>query len=1105
MRHRGAVVNFATAGGWLRRHVASGVAAVAAAGVVGGLIVTGLDSAGAASTQVDLAPGTAWFASPSTGRVSMIDGPTATRVVVRDVGVGGHDLEMVQAGDDGFAIDRTDGTMRRIDSSTFGVGPPVTIGVGEDDRLQVVANRRALWAITQDGTVVQQFDPSTGMPIGGPLGFPGTVKSAALTPDGTLWAIDATTGLVRSYSDDVTRTDTTLAMSAGATIVAAGDIPVLVDQVANSLHTLDPETARITQTSCLDLPPDADALVAGSASGVHAWVVGVLPRVGNVTIADIDADVCRPIPLGPSDDTPRYGAPVAHGSRVFIPDMTAGTVVVIEPGADADPIVARIDLGLTGHRFRLFEHHSFVWFDDPQSDTAGVIRDDLTALLVNKTQGDGLPTPPPDAPAENEEDLPTASCTATPNPAQPGQPVQLDARLSPIGTEVQSWDWSLPQATPPTAVGPQTLATWTSPGQRTVTVTALVTRTESSTAVIEGICTVEIDDQPAAPTTSTSVPDEVAPSTLPPVEPDSPDTTTTIAATIADPTTTVPPTVLPPVTLPPVVPPVPVTPVPVPPVAVPPVVPPPGATTTVPAQPTTTATTTPTTTAPPAAPVTDFDWTPPAPKVGEVVTFNDLTTGTHDQLAWTFEGGSTTTSTAASPTVSWSAPGTFTITLTTSNNGVGSSQQKTITVSTNQVVVPTVSTLDEASARAQLEAAGFVVGPNAVVNRLNPTGTVLATNPPGGTSLDPSTAPPITLTVSSGLGELSTSSGSGVPGFSGDGGLASAASLDAPTQVLVDPNGNIYVADNYNNRVRRIDQATGIITTIAGTTAGFSGDGGPATAAQFRRPRAMAMDATGNLYVADLDNRRVRRITPGGTVTTVAGNGGGSTCSPALLAAAGCRATDFDLGLPSGLAIDPVSGDLLISTRTGCSVYRLRIGSSGHTIGLPDAILLAAGAGTCGASTDGAAPASTTFADAVGIAFDANGILYLTEGNAHRIRRLDFNGVVSTLAGTGTGGFNGDGQAATATQLASPDSIAIRGSLIVFTDWGNNRVRQILPDGTIRTIAGTGTPGYSGDTGAANSGQISLSEGGESAGVAIAPDGTIYIAEAGNHLVRHIR
>ena len=437
------------------------------------------------------------------------------------------------------------------------------------------------------------------------------------------------------------------------------------------------------------------------------------------------------------------------------------------------------------------------------------------------------------------------------------------------------------------------------------------------------------------------------------------------------------------------------------------------------------------------------------------------------------------------------------VTLTSVNQGAATSVQKQITVIANTVVTPAVGSLDLASAQQALTAAGLTPGTVTTLNRLNTAGSVIATNPPSGTALAPGTT--VDLTVSSGLGELSTTAGTGpttTPTFGGDGGPASAASLYYPTQVLVDKFGNIYIADNKNQRVRKIT-TDGIINTIAGNgTAGFSGDNGPATAAMMRRPRAMAIDGAGNLYIADLDNLRVRRVDTNGIITTIVGGPPGGVPVSSALWTTRVAATSLSINQPSGLAIDPGPGELILSIRGSCSLLRIDLatGMAG----------LAAGTGACGAEgVDGGAVNATTLGDTLGIAFDSAGKLYITEPNSAKIRVVD-NGVVTTVAGTGVQGFNGDGMAGTSTLLKNPDNIAISGSLIVFTDWGNNRVRQIMPDGTIHTIAGDGTGGYTGDGAAANTGELNLNGSGESSGVAIAPDGSVYVADPGNNCIRKI-
>src|SRR5262245_28941624 len=205
-----------------RRVGRSGLVVLAVA-VPASVVISGLGSAGSASSQLDLGPGTAWFASRSTGRVSIIDGPTATRVeIVEDVAEPGSELEVVQTGDNAFAFDRTQGVLRRIDSSTFTAGVQIPVGARGDPPLEVDANDPALWVTDHRKSILQQYDVVTGAPVGSTQPFPGTATSTAMTPDGALWVLDGQSGLLRSYLDDRVRVDRTLALSSGAKLVVVG-------------------------------------------------------------------------------------------------------------------------------------------------------------------------------------------------------------------------------------------------------------------------------------------------------------------------------------------------------------------------------------------------------------------------------------------------------------------------------------------------------------------------------------------------------------------------------------------------------------------------------------------------------------------------------------------------------------------------------------------------------------------------------------------------------------------------------------------------------------------------------------------------------------------
>src|SRR3989442_392414 len=280
---------------------------------------------------------------------------------------------------------------------------------------------------------------------------------------------------------------------------------------------------------------------------------------------------------------------------------------------------------------------------------------------------------------------------------------------------------------------------------------------------------------------------------------------------------------------------------------------------------------------------------------------------------------------------------------------------------------------------------------------------------------------------------ISTVAGTGSAGYSGDGGPATNAQLNAPFGVAVDASGNLYIAEWSNHRVRKVD-ASGVITTIAGIgVGGFGGAGGPATQAAVNSPEGVAVDAAGNIYIADSFNNRVRKIDPSGVITTIAGTG-----AP--------RYTG--------------EGD---ATQVGLN-------------------------------------------DPSGVAADNNGNLYIADNSSHRIRKLVLaTGTISTFAGTGVGGFSGDGGPATAAQLYNPTHLTVdRAGNVYIADYTNNRVRKVnVATGIITTVAGTATFGgqgaYAGDGGPATSAQFN-----KVSGVAIDPAGNLYIVDAQNKRVRKV-
>ena len=283
----------------------------------------------------------------------------------------------------------------------------------------------------------------------------------------------------------------------------------------------------------------------------------------------------------------------------------------------------------------------------------------------------------------------------------------------------------------------------------------------------------------------------------------------------------------------------------------------------------------------------------------------------------------------------------------------------------------------------------------------------------------------VTEVIGSGPGGFS-------PGFVGDGGPATEAQTLCPYGIAFDPEGRLLLMDHGNNRVRRVD-AAGVILTIAGSgpghfVGGFAGDGGPATEGLMQEPTHMAVDADGDILVADRDNHRVRRIGVDGVITTVAGNGEA-----------------------------PFSG--------------------------------------------GGGPAIEASFFAAGLAVDDEGRLYIADPSNHRVLRVGPDGTIATIAGTGEAGSEGDGGPATEAALMMPESLLLdqEGNLYI-GDPGANRIRRVSPDGMMTTFAGTGDEGYDGDGGPATAATFGLY--GEPASLAIDASGNIYIGDSGNHVIR---
>ncbi len=357
-------------------------------------------------------------------------------------------------------------------------------------------------------------------------------------------------------------------------------------------------------------------------------------------------------------------------------------------------------------------------------------------------------------------------------------------------------------------------------------------------------------------------------------------------------------------------------------------------------------------------------------------------------------------------------------------------------------------------------------------------------------------------------GIINTFAGNGHCAYSGDGGPAASAAV-YPQGVAVDTSGNVYISDYGNQRIRKVD-GSGKITTIAGNGAvGASGDGGPATAAMLNWPTGVSVDGAGNLYIADTSNNRIRKIASNGVITTVAGNGqfgysgdGGLATSASLESPQGAAVdSSGNMYIVEGTDIRKVGPDRTISTFAGqtASYYSsgnlatsLRIGDAFDVAAAPDgSFYVAAAWGTFKVS---AAGILSPVAGATGefLALDSSGALYIADDYNSRVLKVTSDGTVSTIAGNGSPGYSGDGGPATAAQLNLPQGVAVDGSGNVYiADSLNYRVRMVTPQGIISTVAGTGQPGFSGDDGQAASAQLSAPS-----GLAVDSAGNLYIVDS---------
>jgi uncharacterized protein (TIGR03437 family) len=311
------------------------------------------------------------------------------------------------------------------------------------------------------------------------------------------------------------------------------------------------------------------------------------------------------------------------------------------------------------------------------------------------------------------------------------------------------------------------------------------------------------------------------------------------------------------------------------------------------------------------------------------------------------------------------------------------------------------------------------------------------------------------------LGSTTIIAGNGKAGYSGDGALATNAQLNQPLGTVVGSDGSVYITDSANDRIRKVSP-NGIITTIAGSTAGFSGDGGPASAAKLNYPFSIVMDAAGNMFFTEVNNERIRKISASGTISTVAGTGVCRTQS-----GDGGPANSAD-SCPGWLALGPDGSLYFTDDGDGRFFGFKRI----RKVAPNGIITTVAGTGVSGFSGDGGPATSAQFRSGSGVAVDSGGNIYIADANGARIRKVDTSGTIRTFAGTGTSGSAGDGGPAVSAQVNFPSGMTVdTAGNLYFADRNNVKIRKISPPPlpSIRTTSSVltsfmGNAGFSSNT-----------------------------------------
>ncbi len=348
-------------------------------------------------------------------------------------------------------------------------------------------------------------------------------------------------------------------------------------------------------------------------------------------------------------------------------------------------------------------------------------------------------------------------------------------------------------------------------------------------------------------------------------------------------------------------------------------------------------------------------------------------------------------------------------------------------------------------------------------------------------------------------GDINTIAGNGTLGYSGDGGAATSAELGVPQGVAVDSSGNVYIADYFNAVIRKVSAVTGDIATVVGGGRGCTGetdtygDGCIATDAILNAPEAVAVDSSGNIYIADTAHQLVRKVTAStGLISVLAGDGSGGYSGD------GGPGTSAEVSGPVDVAVDS-SGNVYIADENNGAIREI-LASTGY-------IYTVAGAGTvCAGATDyvgdGCYATDATLRLPQGVAVDGSGNIFIADYGNDLVREVSAStGAITAVAGDLSGGYSGDGGPATSAQLYNPHRVAVDSSGNVYiSDTSNNVIRKVSSSsGYISTLAGDGTAGFSGDGGAATSAELYLPM-----GVALDGSANLYVSDADNNRIRAV-